>query len=76
MSKRDEKIGSMILSEEETRYFRALLAWEPSNADDLVKKKPLVPERSLAGEFRILILGSKGCGKTAILTRVRCLIFF
>ncbi|KAI3322447.1 P-loop containing nucleoside triphosphate hydrolase protein [Xylariaceae sp. AK1471] len=68
MSNRDEKIGSMILSEDETRYFRALLAWEPTHAEDAAKMKP-VPERPLAGEFRILILGSKGCGKTAILTR-------
>jgi hypothetical protein len=69
MTNRDEKTGSMILTEEETRYFRALLAWEPSHVDGVVKRKPL-PERSVAGEFRILLLGSKGCGKTGILTRV------
>ena len=57
------------LSEEEKRYFRALLAWKPSDAEGLTKKRA-APERPLAGHFRVLILGSKGCGKTAILTRV------
>ncbi|KAI0395407.1 P-loop containing nucleoside triphosphate hydrolase protein [Xylariaceae sp. FL0594] len=68
MSNRDAKTGSMVLTEEETRYFRALLAWEPGYADGVLKRKP-VPERAVAGEFRILLLGSKGCGKTAVLTR-------
>jgi len=69
MTNRDEKTVSMIMTEEETRYFRALLAWEPSHVDGVVKRKP-VPERLVAGEFRVLVLGPKGCGKTAILTRV------
>lgn len=68
MPSRAETVGSMILSEEEVRYFRALLAWRPGDEAGLVKRKP-VPERPLAGYFRVLILGSKGCGKTAILTR-------
>ncbi|KAI0100163.1 P-loop containing nucleoside triphosphate hydrolase protein [Nemania sp. FL0031] len=69
MSNRDQTKGSMILSEEEKRYFRALLAWQPSDADGVTKKRP-APERPLAGHFRVLILGPKGCGKTAILTRL------
>ncbi|KAJ8111368.1 hypothetical protein ONZ43_g5639 [Nemania bipapillata] len=69
MSNRDQTKGSMILSEEEKRYFRALLAWKPSDAEGLTKKRA-APERPLAGHFRVLILGSKGCGKTAILTRL------
>ncbi|KAI1133379.1 P-loop containing nucleoside triphosphate hydrolase protein [Nemania abortiva] len=69
MSNRDQTKGSMILSEEEKRYFRALLAWQPSDADGVTKKRAL-PERPLAGHFRVLILGPKGCGKTAILTRL------
>ncbi|KAI2640019.1 P-loop containing nucleoside triphosphate hydrolase protein [Xylaria nigripes] len=67
MSDKDERIGSMILTDEEKRYFRALLAWEPSNAEDLATKRF---ERPLGGRFRILMLGAKGCGKTAILTRI------
>ncbi|KAI0879109.1 P-loop containing nucleoside triphosphate hydrolase protein [Hypoxylon argillaceum] len=69
MSNRDQTKGSMILSEEEKRYFRALLAWQPSDAEGFMKKK-VAPERPLAGHFRVLILGPKGCGKTAILTRL------
>ncbi|KAI8633746.1 P-loop containing nucleoside triphosphate hydrolase protein [Xylariaceae sp. FL1651] len=61
-------MSSMILSEEESRYFRAILSWEPSQAEIGANRKPSLPERPLAGEFRIMILGSKGCGKTAILT--------
>ncbi|KAI1167777.1 P-loop containing nucleoside triphosphate hydrolase protein [Nemania serpens] len=68
MPNRDETIRSMILSEEEVQYFRAILAWRPGDEEGLVKKRA-VPERPLAGYFRVLILGSKGCGKTAILTR-------
>ncbi|KAI0407680.1 P-loop containing nucleoside triphosphate hydrolase protein [Xylaria palmicola] len=64
----DENTGTMILSAEEKRYFRALLEWEPRDANEHTKKR--VPsERPLAGHFRVLILGPKGCGKTALLTR-------
>ncbi|KAI1302069.1 P-loop containing nucleoside triphosphate hydrolase protein [Xylaria venustula] len=69
MSESDEKKESMTLSREERRYFRALLEWEPNNVQVLTRRRTLSPERPLAGRFRILILGSKGCGKTAILTR-------
>ncbi|TGJ88668.1 hypothetical protein E0Z10_g57 [Xylaria hypoxylon] len=68
MSDTDEERDSMILSDEEKQYFRALLAWEPSNALTIMRKRS-APERPLAGRFRVLVLGSKGCGKTAILTR-------
>ncbi|KAI1424090.1 P-loop containing nucleoside triphosphate hydrolase protein [Xylaria sp. FL1777] len=69
MSDSDEKKESMTLSDEEKRYFRAILAWKPSNVQGFTRRRSLSPERPLAGRFRILILGSKGCGKTAILTR-------
>ncbi|GAW17005.1 hypothetical protein ANO14919_064540 [Xylariales sp. No.14919] len=68
MSDTDEERESMIMSEEERRYFRALLAWEPSNAQSIMRKRS-AHERPSVGRFRVLILGSKGCGKTAILTR-------
>ncbi|KAI8953474.1 P-loop containing nucleoside triphosphate hydrolase protein [Xylaria longipes] len=68
MSTIDQKTESMILSDEEKRYYRALLAWEPSDAEAHTKQK-VAPERPVAGQFRVLILGSKGCGKTAVLTR-------
>ncbi|KAI0538201.1 P-loop containing nucleoside triphosphate hydrolase protein [Xylaria digitata] len=68
MSDTDEEPGTMILSEEERRYFRALLAWQPNSAQGIMRKRSVL-ERPAAGRFRVLILGSKGCGKTAMLTR-------
>ncbi|KAI1438410.1 P-loop containing nucleoside triphosphate hydrolase protein [Xylaria sp. CBS 124048] len=68
MSSREEKAESVIFTEEERRYFRALLAWEPSHVD--LARKRSTPERPVAGRFRVLMLGSQGCGKTAILTRL------
>ncbi|KAI1270588.1 P-loop containing nucleoside triphosphate hydrolase protein [Xylariaceae sp. FL1019] len=62
-------MSSMVWSEEEKRYFRALLSWQPSMADDHVSKEQHAPKLPIAGEFRILMLGSQGVGKTAILTR-------
>ncbi|KAI0196982.1 P-loop containing nucleoside triphosphate hydrolase protein [Astrocystis sublimbata] len=68
LSELDERLESMILSDEEKRYYRALLQWEPKDAEEHTGKKK-AQERPIAGQFRVLILGSKGCGKTAILTR-------
>ncbi|KAI1738902.1 P-loop containing nucleoside triphosphate hydrolase protein [Xylaria scruposa] len=68
MSDIDEKLEPMVLSDEEKRYYRALLAWKPSDAEKYTKQEA-APERLVAGQFRVLILGSKGCGKTALLTR-------
>ncbi|CAJ2503289.1 Uu.00g106830.m01.CDS01 [Anthostomella pinea] len=62
-------VGSIIWTDEETRYFQALLAWEPTKAEDGTTRKSALPERPPAGEFRVLVLGAKGCGKTSILTR-------
>ncbi|KAI1327246.1 P-loop containing nucleoside triphosphate hydrolase protein [Xylariaceae sp. FL0255] len=60
-------MGSMILTEEEMRYFRALLSWDPSMVDDNTFKKPRGADAPLAGEFRFLILESGNHGKTSIL---------
>ncbi|KAI1179148.1 P-loop containing nucleoside triphosphate hydrolase protein [Nemania sp. FL0916] len=68
MPNRNETIASMILSDEEKRYFRALLAWCPSDEEGLLKRRT-TPDEPVAGRFRVLILGAEGCGKTAILTR-------
>ncbi|KAI1105130.1 P-loop containing nucleoside triphosphate hydrolase protein [Jackrogersella minutella] len=63
----------MVLTEEEIRYFLALLSWEPSDEseddeDKDDKVRSYAPEMP-AGQFMVLVLGSKGCGKTSILER-------
>lgn len=62
---------SMIFTEEEIRYYQALLAWEPSDdeEDDVLEDQPYVSE-SPVGQFMVLVLGAKGCGKTSMLERV------
>ncbi|KAI2467031.1 P-loop containing nucleoside triphosphate hydrolase protein [Annulohypoxylon bovei var. microspora] len=68
----------MVLTEEEVRYFLALLSWEPSDDDEDdddededvedVQGRSRDPERP-AGHLMFLVLGAKGCGKTSILER-------
>ncbi|KAI1773551.1 P-loop containing nucleoside triphosphate hydrolase protein [Hypoxylon cercidicola] len=67
-------MDSMIFTEEEIRYYQALLSWEPSDDEDNTQGKPL-PLEMPAGQFRFLVLGSKGCGKTSILERVNNLSY-
>jgi GTPase SAR1 family protein len=63
-------------SNEETKYLQAVLQWQGAppeeekrmrrdigNGDRMTETKP-------AGEFRVLVVGAKGVGKTSILTRV------
>ncbi|XXH03681.1 isocitrate lyase 1 [Hypoxylon texense] len=63
-------MDSMIFTEEEIRYYQALLSWEPMDEDDEgnIQEKSL-PLEMPAGQFMFLVLGSKGCGKTSILER-------
>ncbi|KAI0881736.1 P-loop containing nucleoside triphosphate hydrolase protein [Annulohypoxylon maeteangense] len=67
----------MVLTEEEVRYFLALLSWEPSDEDDEdkdddddedIQEIPHIPKQP-AGHFMFLVLGAKGCGKTSILEK-------
>ena len=58
----------MVWTDEEAQYLRALLAWRPSKADG--EKYAAMDTRKPAGEFRFLVIGARGCGKTSILTRV------
>lgn len=65
-------MASMIFSDDEAKYLRAVLKWQEKNPDDnraswmlgLRAPKPV-------GEFRILVIGAKGVGKTSILKKVR-----
>ncbi|KAI7777325.1 hypothetical protein LA080_003777 [Diaporthe eres] len=63
-------MASMIFSDDEAKYLRAVLKWQEKNPEDnraswmlgLRAPKPV-------GEFRILVIGAKGVGKTSILKK-------
>jgi GTPase SAR1 family protein len=55
----------MYWTDEEAKFIKAVVSWN----DSLEPKK--VPEKKdTVGELRIVVIGAKGTGKTAILTRV------
>lgn len=77
-------MGSYVFSDEEAEYLKAVLKWQdtsipaeewkrrlsrlmPTNAEMVDEEKR---RRKPVGEFRILVIGAKDTGKTAILTRV------
>jgi SpoVK/Ycf46/Vps4 family AAA+-type ATPase len=73
-------LDSIVWTEEETHYLRAVMSWESMRPEDIDKRRrrkeihrvmsrPAVPKPPV-GEFRILVIGAKGTGKTSILTRV------
>lgn len=65
----------MIFSDEEASYLRAVLKWQEKPPEDKRASWMLglrMPEKKKpVGEFRILVIGAKGVGKTSILTKVR-----
>ncbi|ROV87043.1 hypothetical protein VMCG_10856 [Cytospora schulzeri] len=65
-------MSSMIFTDEEARYLRAVLRWQEKPPEDNVASWMLnglrMPERKPVGEFRILVIGAPGVGKTSILT--------
>lgn len=67
-------MASMIFSDDEVKYLRAVLKWQEKNTDDNRASWMLglhSPEKKPVAEFRILVIGSKGAGKTSILKKVR-----
>lgn len=70
-------MGSVIFTDEEARYIKAMLGWQdPILLDNERRRSKLNGEadartKQPVGEFRILVAGAKGVGKTSILTRVR-----
>ncbi|KAI2778391.1 P-loop containing nucleoside triphosphate hydrolase protein [Daldinia loculata] len=62
-------MSESMWTEDEIRYFRALLAWVASDEEDDSGYDKLPPLERHAGEFMFLVLGDKGCGKTSLLDR-------
>ena len=62
-------MGSMHWTDEEAKLMKAIFTWEDTEA---AKNRP--PKPDTVGEFRILVIGAKGTGKTSVLTRVRSLV--
>jgi GTPase SAR1 family protein len=62
--------NSIVWSEEETRYLKALLTFNPGTEEEAKRKKVVEEQQQPVGEFRVLFIGAKGCGKTSILTKV------
>lgn len=66
-------MASMIFSDDKVKYLRAVLKWQEKNTDDNRASWMLglrSPEKKPVAEFRILVIGSKGVGKTSILKKV------
>ncbi len=64
---------SFVWTDEEASYLQAVLRWQDTSPEEEKRKLAADAERRkrTAGEFRILVVGAKGSGKTSILTRVR-----
>ena len=78
--------NSLVFTPEEAKYLKAILSWEDDDSTDggSGKRKPRPspqdverrkhqskgPQEKPAGEFRVLVIGGRATGKTAILTRV------
>ncbi|KAK3684886.1 P-loop containing nucleoside triphosphate hydrolase protein [Podospora appendiculata] len=66
-------VDSFVWTDEEARYIKAVFRWK--DADDDAARRQTEHRRheqqqqKPAGEFRVLVVGAKGTGKTSILTR-------
>ena len=68
---------SIVWSEEEASYLKAMLAWDEPIPESILnrrlgessRKRPVERKRPV-DEFRVLVVGARGTGKTSILTRV------
>ncbi|KXX81789.1 Ras-related and estrogen-regulated growth inhibitor-like protein [Madurella mycetomatis] len=76
-------VNSFVWTPEEAKYLKAVLRWQASASSDDEKRRQLGTtaeedaarrrqqqgQEKPAGEFRVLVVGGRGTGKTAILTR-------
>ena len=76
-------VNSLVWSLEEAKYLKAIFHWQETDpaleekrrrqqAEEDERKRQ--QEQKPAGEFRVLVIGGRGTGKTAILTRVSTLL--
>jgi phage terminase large subunit-like protein len=73
-------VNSVVWTPEEAKYLKAIFRWQettPTLDDEKRRRQAEEAERRRqqeqqkpAGEFRVLVIGGRGTGKTAILTRV------
>lgn len=73
-------VNSLVWSADEAKYLQAIFRWqettEPSEEERRRRheeERRRLEEQKPAGEFRVLVIGGKGTGKTAVLTRVSIL---
>lgn len=72
-------VNSLVWTAEEAKYLKAIFNWQETTSCDDDERRRCEQEEALrrkqqqkpAGEIRILVVGGRGTGKTAILTRVR-----
>ncbi|OIW23689.1 P-loop containing nucleoside triphosphate hydrolase protein [Coniochaeta ligniaria NRRL 30616] len=80
MRRTDSDMGSYVFSDEEAQYLKRVLSWQDSSNPrrEEARRRAALANRQIeaeerrekpVGEFRILVIGAKGTGKTAILTR-------
>ncbi|KAK0643120.1 P-loop containing nucleoside triphosphate hydrolase protein [Cercophora newfieldiana] len=69
-------VNSFVWTAEEAKYLKAVLRWQdaPPNPEEERRLRVAAAEkeaerRKPAGEFRVLVIGARGTGKTSILTR-------
>lgn len=62
-------MGSIIWTEEEAKYLKTLLEWDPTNVDTKNIEK-LDENKPVKNELRVLVVGGKGTGKTSMLQKV------
>jgi GTPase SAR1 family protein len=81
MNSAPPKVDSLVFTQEETDFLKAVLSWQTPTPQEIEKRrrtalrdmtapKLAMNNKPPVGEFRILVIGAKGTGKTSILTRV------